>query len=118
MALPTPALVPSGLLHATTQGTIDVGPGEGQVPALGPNQLMQLDITGAFSRDIRNKPGFADQFYVTSKSLDANVTDIRINAVAFLLDANGDPAILQLDVDLTAPGDVYILMEAHHSSGR
>jgi len=118
MALPTPALVASGLLHAKTLGTIDVGPGEGQVAAFGANQLMQLDITGAFSRDIRNKPGFADQFYITSKSLDANVTDIRLNAVPFLLDANGDPAILQLDVDITADGDVYILMEAHHSAGR
>lgn len=118
MALPTPTLISLGLLHAVTEGQIDVGLGFGQVPAIGPNQLMQLDLTQTFSRDVRNKVGYADHVYITSKSLDANVTDIRLDPVPFLPDANGDPGVLQLRVDLTAPGQVYLLVEAHHSSGR
>lgn len=118
MALPTPTLIPLGLLHAVTQGQIDVGLGFGQVPAIGLNQLMQLDLTQTFSRDVRNKVGYAEHVYIISKSLDGNVQDIRLDAVQFLPDSNGDPGILQLRVDLIAPGQVYMLIEAHHSSGR
>lgn len=114
MAL-TVALVPSGKHHAVATGSITQGAGFGEVAAIGASQLMQLRLP--FPADFAAKPGFADQLYVTAKSLDGNVTDVRLNATPITFDTVS--AILRLDVDISlAPASMNILIEAHHSIGR
>lgn len=109
------ALVASGLQHAAATGSITVGAGFGEVAALGVGQLMQIRLP--FASKVFNAVGFADQLYVTAKSLDGNVSDVRLNATPVTYDATG--AILRLDVDIAAaPASMYILIEAHHSIGR
>lgn len=111
------ALVPSGLHHAKALGPITVGPGPGEVPAVGPGQLMILPLP--FSDLVYRRSGFENQTYVISKSLDGNVTNIVLDAVQFQYDPiTGQPA-LRLLVDVTAvPAQVDIWIEAHHSAGR
>ncbi len=117
MALPAPTLVQEGLHHAGSEGTVTVGAGNGQVSAIGLNELMILDIT-AFEYVIREDVGFQEQFYIFTKSLDGLITDVRLDAQEFNLDADGIPIEVRLRVDLTAVGDLYLLIESHHSAGR
>jgi hypothetical protein len=110
-------LVPNGLAHAITQGQIDVGPGYGQVPAIGAGQLLKLLLP--FGQEIINKPGYEDQFYVLPKPLDANSSNYRLDAVQFETDPTTGQSVLRLLVDITAaPADVQIWLETHHSTGR
>jgi hypothetical protein len=109
------ALVPNGLHHAAATGSITAGAGFGEIAAVGANQLMQLRLP--FSLSMAAKPGFAEQMYVTAKSLDGNVADVRLDAAAVIFDTVSP--ILQLRVDATVlPANMYILIEAHHSIGR
>lgn len=110
-------LVANGLAHAVTQGQIDVGPGYGQVPALGAAQLLKLLLP--FSREIVNKVGYQDQFYVLAKSLDGNVTKFALDATQFETDVATGQSVVRLNVDIVAvPASVEIWLEAHHSTGR
>lgn len=109
------ALVGSGLHHAVATGTITQGAGFGEVAALGAAQLMRLRLP--FSKSMSAVPGFADQLYITARSLDGNVSNVALNATQVTFDATG--AILQLNVDISAfPASMYIAIEAHHSIGR
>ncbi len=116
MAL-TVSLVPSGLHHAVTSGTIDIGASYGQVAAVAANQLMKLLLP--FEREVYNKPGYQDQVYVVSKLNDASITAIRLDATQFESDPTTGASVLRLRVDVAAvPGDVLIWIESHHSTGR
>lgn len=109
------ALVPNGLQHAAVTGSITAGAGFGEIAGAGANQLMRLRLP--FALDMASKPGFADQMYVTAKSLDGNVSDVRLDAAPVVFDTVSP--ILQLRVDATVlPASMYILIEAHHSIGR
>lgn len=114
MAL-TVALVPSGKHHAVATGSITQGAGFGEIAGAGNNQLMQLRLP--FPISIAVVPGFVDQLYVTAKSLDGNVSDIRLDATPVVFDTVSP--ILRLRVDAAVlPANTYILIEAHHSIGR
>jgi len=116
MAL-TVVLVANGIAHAKAQGQLTTGSGYGTVPGLGANQLLKLLLP--FSKEITNKVGYQDQFYVLAAPLDANVTDIRLDATQFETDPTTGQSVLRLRVDINAePADVQIWMEAHHSTGR
>lgn len=117
MTLAAPTLIANGRHHAQVEGQITVGAGDGEVPAFGANQLMTVDIT-AFEEVIREYLGFQDQFYIWTQSLDGNVTDIRLDAQEFDLDAQGVPIKLRLRVDITANASIRLLLESHHSAGR
>lgn len=110
-------LVPLGLHHAKTEGLLDIGPGYGQVPALGFGELLKLVLP--FKEEIRNKVGYKEQMYVLAKSLDGNVSNIRLDAVQFEVDPATDQTVLRLNVDIiAAPASVQIWIESHHSAGR
>lgn len=118
MALTT-ALVPHGLHHAVTGGSITVNavPGYGEVAALGANQLLKLLLP--FARQVIDKVGYQDQFYTLAKLLDASVTDIRLDATQFETDPATGQSVLRLRVDIVAaPGNVLLWLESHHSTGR
>jgi hypothetical protein len=117
MALAAPTLIAHGRHHADVEGVITVGPGDGEVPAFGLNQLMTVDIT-AFEEVIRNYLGFEDQFYIWFQSLDGNVTDVRLDAQEFGIDSEGVPITLRIRVDITANATVKMILESHHSAGR
>jgi hypothetical protein len=109
------ALTANGIHHAQALGNVTVGAGSGEVPAIGTNQLMTLPLP--FPDRVYLYPGFEDQFYIISKSLDGNVTDVRLDAQQFSY-VNGVPS-LRLRMDVAAvPASVNILLEAHHSIGR
>lgn len=109
------ALVPNGLHHAAATGSITAGAGFGEIAVAGANQLMQLRLP--FPIAFAAKPGFVDQLYVTAKSLDGNVSDVRLDATPVAFDTVSP--ILRLRVDAaTLPANTYILIEAHHSIGR
>jgi hypothetical protein len=114
------ALVPEGHHHAVALGPITQGAGFGEVAALGVGQLLRLRLPFGSTPQTANTivmVGFEEQFYVLSKSLDGNVTDVRLNATQFEYDAQG--AIIRLDVDIAAfPAEMQIWLEAHHSIGR
>lgn len=114
--IPT-TLVPSGIHHAQALGSVVVGPNFGEVPAVGANQLMRLLLP--FKKEIYTMPGFQDQVYVIPKSMDGNITDIRLDAVQFETDPTTGAQILRLRADVAAvPASVDIWVEAHHSAGR
>lgn len=116
MAL-TAVLVPDGLHHAVTNGSITVGAGYGQVPAVGVNQLLKLLLP--FEREVYNKPGYSEQFYCLVKLTDATVTDVRLDATQFETDPTTGASVLRLRVDVAAdPANVLIWLESHHSTGR
>jgi len=117
MTLPAPTIVPEGRHYAVAEGTITIGAGNGEVPAFGLNELMIVDIT-AFEYVLREYVGFQSQFYVFAKSTDGIVTDVRIDAQQFNLDLDGVPVELRLRVDVPAAGDLFLLVESHHSTGR
>lgn len=109
------AIVGDGLHHAVASGDITVGAGFGEVPGVGAAQ--PLDLRLPFEPRVTVPEGFADQFYVMAKSLDGNVTDVRLAPVPFTND--GVSNILHLLVDITAaPAAMTIWLEAHHSIGR
>lgn len=113
------SLVPAGLHHAITSGSITVNPvpGYGEVAALGANQLLKLLLP--FAPEIINKPGYQEQFYVTAKLLDASVTNVQLDAQQFETDPLTGQSVLRCRVDLAAvPGNVFMLLESHHSAGR
>jgi hypothetical protein len=111
----TATMVEGGLHHAVATGSITVGAGFGEVPATGVAQLMRIRLP--FDPKVYAVPGFEDQFYVTAKSLDGNVTDIALNATQFEYDSTSP--ILRLNVTITAaPAACLIWLEAHHSIGR
>lgn len=118
MAL-TASLVPNGLHHAVTSGTITVNPvpGYGEVAAIGANQLLKLLLP--FAREIIDKVGYQEQFYILAKLLDASVTAVTLDAVQFETDPVTGQSVVRLRVDLAAaPGNVLLWLESHHSSGR
>lgn len=109
------ALVPNGLQHAAATGSITAGAGFGEIAAAGNNQLMQLRLP--FPISFAAQPGFSEQLYVTAKSLDGNVSDVRLDATPVIFDTTSP--ILQLRADASVlPASMYILIEAHHSIGR
>lgn len=113
------ALIPSGQQHAETSGTISVGAAFGEVAAAGANQLLRLPLP--FPLDVITPAGFADQLYLTAKSLDGFVTDVRFDAVPVEYDNATAPsqAIARLRVDSSQlPAQVQMIFEAHHSIGR
>lgn len=118
MAL-TVSLISNGLHHAVTSGSITVNPvpGYGEVAALGANQLLRLLLP--FQRDIIDKVGYQEQFYILAKLINASVTDIRLDAVQFEIDPVTGQSVLRLRVDIVAaPGNVRLEIESHHSTGR
>lgn len=118
MAL-TVALVPNGLHHAVTSGTITVNvvPGYGEVAAIGANQLLKLLLP--FAREVIDKVGYQEQFYVLVKLLDASVTAVVLDAQQFETDPVTGQSVLRLRVDIAAdPGNVLLWLESHHSTGR
>jgi hypothetical protein len=118
MAL-TVSLVPQGLHHAVTSGAITVNPvpGYGEVAAVGANQLMKLLLP--FAREVIDKVGYQDQFYILVKLIDASVTDVRLDTIQFETDPVTNQSVLRLRVDLAAaPGNVLCWIESHHSTGR
>lgn len=117
MALPAPTLIAGGVHHVVAEGTVDVGVGEGQVPAFGANQLMLVSVL-AFSQQLRRDDSFQDQVYVTAKAMDNTITDVRLDAVPFATGADGLASQLRLRVDITADTDLYLRIEFHHSTGR
>lgn len=111
-------LVPGGKQHARTTGSINVGPAKGQVPAIGTNQLLLLPLPFSTKDYANDRTAFEAQFYILAKSLDGNVSDIRLDATPFEY-ADGVPPNLRLRVDILAsPAAVQIELEAHHSVGR
>ncbi len=117
MALPAPTLVPEGRHYACSEGTVTAGVGSGEVPAFGADELMILDIT-AFEEVIREYVGFRDQFYVFAKNKDGLITDVRLDAQQFNLDAEGIPIEVRLRLDISAAADLFLLLESQHSTGR
>lgn len=116
MAL-TVSLVPNGLHHGVTSGAIDIGPGYGQVAAIGANQLLKLLLP--FAREVIDKVGYEDQLYILAKLLDASVTRVALDAVQFEIDPITRQSVLRLRVDVAAvPGNVLLWLESHHSTGR
>lgn len=114
MALPTPSLVGGGLHHMVADGIIDVGAGLGQVPALGNNQLLRLDLS-ALPRHVRHAPDFGDQLYIDFLCRDNNLTLLGEDAQLFELDARGDPEIVRLRVDIAANSSVFATLIAQHT---
>ena len=111
------SLVPDGLHHAVTSGTITLGNAYGEVAAVAANQLLKLLLP--FEREVINKTGYEEQFYVLTKLIDASVTDVRLDAVEFETDPTTGQSVLRLRVDMAAaPGNVDIWIESHHSTGR
>lgn len=116
-------LVPNGTgvtrHHALAEGSITAGGGNGEVPGAGANQLMTLLLPFPTKQVILNS--FVDQIYVLSKSMDGNVTDIRLDAVPVTISPPDSPvsaATLRLRLDVTAlPASVSIWIESHHSAG-
>jgi hypothetical protein len=109
-------LVAKGLHHAETTGQITVGPGPGEVPAIGVAQLLKLPLP--FADGIYKPVGFEEQSYVICQSLDGNVSNIQFDAVQFEYLPSGQP-VARLLVDITAaPASVELWFEAHHSTGR
>jgi hypothetical protein len=114
MAIST-TLVGSGQHHAVATGNVTVGAGYGEVAAAVADSLITFLLP--FSPKIFAMPGFEDQLYVTSKSLDGNSTDVRLDATPITYGASGP--VLRLRIDLTAvPAEIYIQIEANHSTGR
>jgi hypothetical protein len=110
-------LVAKGLHHAETVGQITVGPGPGEVPAIGVAQLLKLPLP--FSKGVYKPVGFEDQSYVICQSLDGNVSNIAFDAVQFEYDPVTGQPIARLLVDIAAaPASVELWFEAHHSTGR
>jgi hypothetical protein len=115
MAL-TAVLVPDGLHHARIEGTLDVGPGVGQVPAVGLNQLLQIELP--FAPKVYVQAGFEEQLYALCGSPDGFVTDIRPDAVPVVYPV-GQPPRAQFRVDLTsAPASVKMWLNAEYSASR
>lgn len=115
-------LVPNGVdltrHHAIAEGPITAGAGDGEIPLAAANQLMELPLP--FVPYVVNYTGFADQLYIFAKSLDGNVTDVRLDATPVTINPNNSlaAATLRLRVDATAlPAQVSIWIETHHSSG-
>lgn len=109
-------MVAKGLHHAETVGQIDIGPGPGQVPAIGLGQLMKLPLP--FIDGVYKPVGFEEQSYVLAQSLDGNISNIRFDAQQFEYLPSGQP-VARLLVDITAaPAAVELWFEAHHSTGR
>lgn len=118
MAL-TVSLVSDGLHHAVTSGAITINPvpGYGEVAALGANQLLKLLLP--FAREVYDKVGYQEQFYILTKLLDASVTDVRLDVTQFESDPVTNQSVVRLRVDIAAaPGNVLLWLESHHSSGR
>jgi hypothetical protein len=118
MAL-TVSLVPDGLHHAVTSGSITVNPvpGYGEVAALGANQLLKLLLP--FADKVIDKVGYQEQFYILAKLLDASVSNVMLDAIQFELDPVTGQSVVRLRVDIAvAPGNVLIWLESHHSAGR
>lgn len=105
--------------HARAAGNLTLGAGDGELPAAGANQLLTLPLP--FPPDVVVYTGYADQIYILAKSMDGNVTDIRLDAVPVtttFVNGYGLTSTLQLRVDATAlPAQVDIWIEAHHSAG-
>lgn len=115
MALVVSMVGDGGLHHARVDGLLTVGPGFGEVVAVGIDQLLRLRLP--FEPRVFVPVDFEQQFYILSKSVDGLVTDIRLDAVQFEYDSVSP--ILRLRVDLTgAPAQVEVWLEAHHSVGR
>ncbi len=113
------ALVPQGLHHAITSGQITVAgvPGYGEVAAVAANQLMKLLLP--FQKEVTDKIGYREQFYILAKSFDGSVTDVRLDATEFETDPTTGQSVVRLRVDMAAaPGNVEIWLESHHSAGR
>lgn len=116
MAL-TAILVPGneGVHHAITTGLLTVGPGFGEVPAIGMNQLLRLRLP--FMPAFYATRGYEEQFYVIIKSLDGAVTNVVLDPLEFEYD--NVSSILRLRVSLTsAPAALQTWLESHHSVGR
>lgn len=108
-------IIREGLHHAVANGSVTVGAGFGEVPAIGLAQPMALRLP--YDTRVFVPRGFEDQFYVLAKSLDGMVTDVRLAPVVFTYDTVSP--ILHLLVDLVAaPAVTTIWLEAHHSVGR
>jgi hypothetical protein len=115
-------LVPNGTgvtqHHALAQGSITAGAGNGEVAGVGANQLMTLVLP--FPSYLVRQSSFVDQIYILSKSMDGNVSDIRLDAVPVTIFPNNTLAVatLRLRLDVTAlPASVSIWIESHHSAG-
>jgi hypothetical protein len=117
VALPALTLITGGVHHATAEGTVDVGAGNGQVPAFGVAQLMTVDLT-MFDEVLRRDPRFEDQLYITAIARATTISAVTLDAVPFVDDAAGVPITLRLNVTITADTALYLLLEAHHSTGR
>lgn len=116
MALTT-NLIPNGLHHSLSQGDIIAGAGFGEVGAAAANQLCQFLLP--YSREITDREGFEDQFYVLFETLDGNVTAASPDAVPFATDPGTGLQIARLRLDVAAlPASVKIIFESHHSAGR
>lgn len=116
MALTT-SLIANGLHHSLASGNVVAGAGFGEVAGIGAGQLIQFLLP--YPREIFDRVGFQDQFYVTVKSLDGNVTSAVPNATQFADDPATGLQIARLDIDvIELPANIEVLFEAHHSSGR
>jgi hypothetical protein len=115
-------LVPNGVdltrHHAIAEGAITAGIGYGEIPVAAANQLMELPLP--FVPYVVNYTGFEGQLYIFAKSLDGNVTDVRLDPIPVTINPNNSlaSATLRLIVDATAlPAQVSIWIETHHSAG-
>lgn len=116
MALTT-NLISEGLHHALAAGDVVAGAGFGEVAGVGAGQLIQFLLP--FDPAIASRVGFEDQFYVTCRSIDGNITAAVPDAVPFTTDPTTGLQIARLNVDVAAlPANVNILFESHHSAGR
>lgn len=115
-------MVPLGLHHAHTTGSVTAPqgegePGYGEVAAVGADELLLLPLP--FKKEVYDKVGFEEQFYILAKSLDGNISSITLDATEFEADPDTGAPILRLRVTSTAlPGLVEIWLESHHSAGR
>jgi hypothetical protein len=125
MPIPTPVLIDGGRHHAQSTGLLDVGAGEGQVPALGVGQPMTLALT-AFA-PLQGPPGQGgytvldefEQIYWVFEALSNGVDRIEQDPVTpYTFNADGVPTLAHFLVDITAPGTVRCHVEPHHSVGR
>lgn len=116
MALVT-NLIADGLHHALAAGDVVAGAGFGEVAGVGAAQLIQFLLP--YEQEITARVGFEDQFYVTCRSTDGNITAAVPDAVPFATDPVTGLQIARLLVDVAAlPANVSILFESHHSAGR
>jgi hypothetical protein len=116
MALQTTE-IPSGLHHAKSEGAVIIGNGFGEVSGVGAAQLCRFLLP--FEDRVTEPPGFEDQFYVTFKSVDSNISAAALDAQQFETDPTTGRQIVRLRLDVNAlPAIVQVIFEAHQSVGR